>query len=491
MRVLIVSPYRTVAPHFENELEIAQRHIDQGDQVTMLACLGDLSGCDFNPGGDKDVCSECKLRRQHGLLQLTKRIKTLGFSSRRSSKSEAIGEHLPEAAFANLQSLKQTCVDDFDVGYATISSTVSQVRDPEVDIAANREMIEMFSGNALRVYRTLIDRFAVEKPDRVYVFNGRFASMRAVLRACQKTNVECLIHERGCDTRHYQLFRNHLPHNIAYVESRMRNHWQRANNDPNRDAQARDWFLDRVNGVEKNWHSFVKDQQRGALPAGWDPERHNIVLFTSSEDEFVAIGSSWSNRLYPDQTAAIESIADRLIGLRPDASIIVRMHPNQRAVRNAARFRLQGIQRPNVHVIPPGAKIDTYALLQAADTVATFGSSIGVEAVFWEKPSVLLGPCFYQNLKGPFRATSHDQAVGLLADNLQPAAEHEALIYGYWQNTHGIPFRYFEPGEDLFTGTFRGTRIYPKPPKTAARSLARKWRSIRKRIPLPKRPDAA
>ena len=214
--------------------------------------------------------------------------------------------------FVSIETLKQSVVRNFDVGYATLSSLVSQVRDPDVDLAQHQASLAAFSSAALQVYRSLLQRFQRERPDRVYVFNGRFAAMRAVLRACQQVGVECLIHERGCDTRHFQLFRNRLPHDIDYIHQRMQHHWDRAANSPDRYQEARAWFQGRVQRVERNWHCFVKRQRRGSLPEGWNPSHHNLVVFTSSEDEFVAIGNSWSNRLYDDQADAIHRFATQL-----------------------------------------------------------------------------------------------------------------------------------------------------------------------------------
>ena len=67
MDVAIFSPWRTVAPHFETELEIAQRHMDAGHNVTFISCLGELAACDFNPEADRSACQECRLRRADGM----------------------------------------------------------------------------------------------------------------------------------------------------------------------------------------------------------------------------------------------------------------------------------------------------------------------------------------------------------------------------------------------------------------------------------------
>ena len=119
--------------------------------------------------------------------------------------------------------------------------------------------------------------------------------------------------------------------------------------------------------------------------------------------------------------------------------------------------------------------------MRVADTVVTFGSTIGMEAVFWGKPSVLLAPSFYNQFRGPLQATDHEHAVELLAQDLMPATDHEALIYGYWCNTNGIPFKYFE-SNGLFSGTFKGEVVYAKEPSSFPRRIRKHLRSIKKRI---------
>ncbi|MGI9517230.1 MAG: hypothetical protein ACR2NP_09300, partial [Pirellulaceae bacterium] len=221
MKVLIVSPYRTVAPHFETELEIAQRHLDRGDQVSVVACLGELKGCDFNADAEHQQCQDCRLRRLHGIQTLNGKVSLRAIGKGQANESE------PSAISRarTIDELKRHEVDGFDLGYATLSSLVSLTRDPQPDLQQQNAAVTDISDNALRVWRAMNRLLDRQRPDRVYVFNGRFATLRAVLRACQKAGVDCFVHERGCDTRHFQLFKNRLPHEIDQVDLRMREHW--------------------------------------------------------------------------------------------------------------------------------------------------------------------------------------------------------------------------------------------------------------------------
>lgn len=454
MKIAIVSPLATVAPHFETEMEIAQRHIDQGDEVKLLSCEDGLGGCDFNAEGQLARCDQCVGRRWMGIDQLTGPVQCARLMPIPLSPS------LPDECWQSVQKLCEFRVGPFDVGYAVVSSLVSIIRDPQPDLSKHRELVLRLYRAAMITYARTQEFCGAWRPDRVYVFNGRFAATRAVLRACQASSVECWIHERGCDTHHFQVFVNRLPHDIEYMQQRMRQAWNDAVEKPDRDRIAATWFTDRVARVERNWHSFVKHQSLGRLPRNWNSGLRNVSIFTSSEDEFVSIGESWRNPLYENQVEALRQIIADLASLANPPHLYVRIHPNLRTVNNDYSRQLLDLKAPFATVIPPNDPTDSYELLKQSDQIVTFGSSIGIEAVFWDKPSILLGPCFYQGFVGIRQPKSHREAVELISAALPPSSDKSgALMYGYWFQTHGQRFKYFEP-RGLFEGLFKGRSLY-------------------------------
>lgn len=454
MKIAILSPMATVAPHFETELEIAQRHLDQGHEVDFLSCEDALGGCDFNADGRVTRCDECVGRRWMGIAQLSGRARQLAFSSIHKPAD------LPEDRLDSLANLCDLRIDEFDVGYAVVSSLVSIIRDPRPDLRAHRALIRRLFLAAWHTYRQTLEYCETKRPDRVYVFNGRFAAARAVLRACQARGVECWIHERGCDSHHFQTFVNRLPHDIGYMQDRIRQAWREAEKNADRAQIAATWFTDRVARVERNWHSFVKHQAHGRLPKDWDSSRRNITIFTSSEDEFVSIGESWRNALYESQLSALRRILGDLEQRTDRPHVYIRVHPNLRTVDNEYSRELLRISSPCATLIAPDDPTDSYELLRRSAAVVTFGSSIGIEAVYWERPSILLGPCFYQGFPGIYQPISHAEAITLLTQPLPPAADKTgALMYGYWFQTQGERFQYFQ-ATGLFEGLFRGKSLY-------------------------------
>lgn len=455
LRVAIVSGYRAVVPHFETELDIAQQHLDLGDEVTFIHCDGKLANCEFNPIKDQAICKNCCGRRQMGFEMLSKPVDQILFHN---------DELLPEGLstkFDSLASLIEYRWDGFDIGYAVLSSLVSFCRDPDPDLEKHADLIRNLMTTAWQTYQQSLSLFAKQTFDRVYVYNGRFAGMRSTLRACQKLNVDCYLHERGCDGQHFELLKNHLPHDLEAIEAIILAGWAAAD-ETVREQVGESWFLERYQRVEKVWHSFTKQQEHDRLPSDWDPARKNVAIFCSSDDEFVAIGDAWRNELYPNQVDGIEQIVIDMLAREPATQIYLRMHPNLTGVDNQRCRRMKSLDYDNLTVIEPDAEIDTYRLVRDSDLVVTFGSSVGAEAVYWGTPSVLLGPCFYQNLGGVYRAATHEQTLDLLTQQLEPTDKTGVLKYGYWFQTRGYPHRYFV-ASGLFDGQFKSQTIYARP----------------------------
>lgn len=456
MKILICTFFGQFTPHIETDLEIIQNHLDQGDSVTVVECRSELVACDINYPHDVGICSLCRSKRSKGFAELSGNIRLLPLL-RLTQNNKAELQQMP-SSFNTIEELQKFKIENLDLGYGVLSSIISMFRNPKPDLKKLSNIVRTLALSSLSVYRSIQNILDAGSYDRVYFYNGRYAPLRAVLRACQSRNVPFFTHERGCNLKHYALYENSLPHELTYVEKRIRDSWARAENDPDREKTATRFYDQRARGIIQSWHSFVKDQQADLLPEGWDPTRKNIVLFSTSQDEFVAIGDVWRNPIYGSQNEGIERIIASMKDLPEEFHLYLRIHPNQRYSRDELVEKLSGVSLPRVTVIFPADKISSYALLQHADKVVSFGSSMGIEATFLGKPSILAGICFYRNLDATYNPQSHEQVMNLIQADIPPKSRESALIYGFYMTTFGIPFRYFE-ASGIMEGTFRGKSL--------------------------------
>ena len=452
VNVVVLSTHPRWITHYGTELEIIQRHLDDNDTVVHLHCDAVQSACDYNPEHSASKCRKCIRVCREGLALLSAAVPTLSFLDLSPADREEMAR-IPKT-FSTEADLRGFRIDNFDIGWAVLSSVISSIRDPKPDLSRYADLIHRFMYAALTVYRSVqhyLDRHGV---DRVYVFNGRLASCRAVLRACQSRNVTCLIHERGCDLQHYELYRDTMPVDIAYVESEIAAYWDKAAADPKRDETGIRFFTERARGQVQNWYSFVTSQREGLLPEDWDPGKTNLVIFNSSEDEFAAIGDEWRNPLYPTQRDGLRRIIGSLGGWKENFHVYLRIHPNLRTVDNEDTRGVLRLSAPFLTVIPPDSPVSTYALIAQADRVLSFGSTVGIEAVYWGTPSILAGLSLYRDLGGTYNPGSHDELMTLLKTELSPKDKTAALMFGYYYASFGIRYKYYR-ATSVTQGTFR------------------------------------
>lgn len=133
----------------------------------------------------------------------------------------------------------------------------------------------------------------------------------------------------------------------------------------------------------------------------------------------------------------------------------MRVHPNLAGTQQSYLDLLSSLNHSKFIVIPAESKISTYSLLFKCDKVITFGSSVGVEATYWGKPSILLGTCFYKHLDVAYMPETTDHLLELLESELQPIDNKLGCIKmaNHWLNP-GTPVSgySFKGGKGYFNG---------------------------------------
>lgn len=442
-------------PHIETELELIQLHLDKGDTVYHFVCNMHLLSCDYNPNGDLLKCMACVSKRNKGqaLLENTDHYHEIKISD---FEYKALNT-APKLNFNSVAELRKYKIDNFEIGDASLSSLVSIVRDPEPDLQFYKEMLSKIILSADYCYHYFQKVLSTYNIDTFYNFNGRFATNRAALRAAQKLGIHSHIHERGSNYKSYELYQNVLPHDILPFSKTAEKAW---NDYPDVEAKNKighGFYQDRVVGKEQGWISFIKDQKKGMLPENWDDAADNIVIFSSSEDEYVSIGEEWDLGVFESQNALMLKLMNdpRL----SEKKIWVRLHPNMQSMAKKYLDRTYATLQGSLEVILPDSPINSYDLINAAPKIITFGSTVGIEATYWGKPSILIGPSFYKYFDVTYNPNDYEELVAmLLQKDLKPLPQENTLPYGFFINNFGFEFQIFKP-INLFEGTFKGVDL--------------------------------
>lgn len=440
MKILFYSTYHFNTETFGPYLECIQNHLDAGDEVEFISCDGELSSCQVNPEHSLIKCLACKNFRNNGLDCLKTQIKRHSISS--ILPKHDVQNMLGNIDYSSITNFKEVYIENFDIGISVLSSIVSIYRDADLNLLKYKDLIEKQWQSSYWVYEAIKKIINQNNYDLVYVFNARFATLRACLRACESTGTKCYVLEEGRNRQSYSIFPEVMPHSIAYYEKMIRKYWSDAKDD--KEILAMQYLTSRSESKNDRVGFFTENQAKGLLPHSWNSDKINIAIFTSSEDEFVAIGKEWDNPIYKNQVEAINKIISEF---KTDSAFqfYIRIHPNLKGLINESVTDLLKINQTNVEVISPASKISTYALMKSADKIVSFGSSVGIESPAFDKVSILAGKSLYMNLGSTYNPTSYEELIALIREKeLAPKDKTGSLMYAYMLLNFGKDYHHFK-----------------------------------------------
>ena len=451
MKKIFIFETTNATPHLETSLEISKNHLDHGD-VVFYQFLG--HALDYSEYLLKDrvlFCSRWLPEVRGASLLKHERFNFTNLSSDIMIR----GLKLPE--FPDLESLARYKYENYNAGLSALSSLVTNSKSFRPCLRENRRLLEEILLSGISTYEYCRKVIRTENPDRIYLFNGRFANNRAILDAALQSGVDVRIHERGAHKYHYSV--NHfMPHDFAKIRELMTKAWPAAPED--RFAVAKNFFSNLRGRVEVGWTSFTANQKhsfsRNECTSG--PEKRLVAYFSSTDDEYVAVGDIVKWDRWPDQLSAVRSLIE-VVRKDPNLELVIRLHPHLSKKHPYDLECWREMELPvNAQILDPLDPTDSYSLLEQADVVVTSGSTIGIEAVYWGKPSVCLGPSLYSQLEAVYLPADERELAETLSRHDLLAVPDKALPYGYYMATNGIPFMYYK-ADTLFGGRFMGVNL--------------------------------
>ena len=457
MKVLFFSSYMAT-PHFETELELMEEHLKKGDEIIQIVCNGILKSCYANIDKNEELCKLCISKRKLGVELLSKPVQVIDIVKYIDKNLEI---KLP--FFRNLEELTQINHSNFDIGYAVKSTLVDFSRKSLPEIDENELIIKKIFLSGYEIY------FAFEKlllkltPSLVYTFNGRTVNEKAVQKVCEKLNINYFSHERGNSKEFYEIFENSIPHLFFNKSTTYNDFWDTGVLD--KVKIANEFYQNKIKGLDKNWLSFTQNQTLGKLPLSWDFTAHNIVIYNSTEFENASLGKDWEFPYYKNQNEAIITINNffNVNKMPVEFKIYLRIHPNIKDNFHEEEdlITLLG-ENLNIEIISSKSDVSTYELMKNASKVVSFGSTTGIEATWFRKPSILYGLAFYEELGATYNVYSVNELVHLMLDiKLPPKSLEGTLKYAYYVQSFGKPFKYYRP-KTLFSGCFKGVDLNEK-----------------------------
>lgn len=413
MHTLVHIPTGLSTPELEIMLSKAQGVLDEGSALTVVTCAGGSGyACSLNTHGIRATCSVCKAMVNKGLALIEgdyERIETPAQFPVPSIDADRA------ALLSDRWAIKAYAVDGVDVGQAAYSSYIAQSRDQDLEGRLVRSALNQLLATTEQLGPWFRELLSTKRFRRIILYNGRQNQYRPLLRVSRQMGLSVDVMEySGQEANCVYMFKDQLPQDLEVLQQAINECWMNFTGDVVEAAESY-YAFKRAGGFVNDHRSYVLGQTRGLLPEGWDPTKHNVAIFNSSEDEYTAIGGEYDKTLYVNQTEAMHRLCESLKD-DPDVILWLRIHPNLSNVHwsFAEKLLLLEERYKNVRVIPGDSKVSTYDLLDACNTAVSFGSTMGIEAIYWGKPSILLGRCVYERFGSVYVPHTHEEAVGLI-----------------------------------------------------------------------------
>ena len=405
--------------------EAVEKQKDPDNDVLFVYCGGICEMCLFNKKGSKPLCRFCSRVIKKTLDSYSVRNEPLS--------SYVISREPVRFSYDSSEDLRSLKYRDVYIGLGFMSGYISSTRNLNPEI--NNESRAYFDAHLqqdarmIDAFYNLVEQF---KPEGVYTFNGRYEEVRHVYDICKSLNIHLFLNEgfRKDGLWKKVMFEDHLPHDIKYWVSRRDYSWDHYNmSEEEKNKLGHSFYLCRRHGVYSGDKIYIKDQIVGSIP-DIDPSNINIAIMNSSEDEYAAVGADWDLlKFFPTQYEGIIYLVEHSA---PQVHYYLRIHPNLKGINYKYHTKLLELpkQYKNITVIPADSSISTYSLLDAVDKVVVFGSTMGVESVYWNKPVINLGPALYSYDNICYEPKDLADLDKLIIDDLKPLFNDTIIRYG-------------------------------------------------------------
>jgi hypothetical protein len=445
MRILSIESF-SVKPHFETAIEIALKNKDDGNVVYFVF---------YNIFYDlKRLPGHLNFSFWQNVRWLRKDNKKVNFFLNKLKKE---GVKVQSISFFNfiyflrafkyalfhpvdIESLKKYNFDKVNLGIGAVSTYISRCKLENPKIDRFGLTIKKLLFEAALSYQMTNRLLKIVKPDLVYTFNGRFSVENAIVQACIKNKVCIKLHERGANFEKYEIYDFPL-HSFKNFEKKIQKYWDESDKKCRNEISI-NYFNKKREGIDTNWMSFNNFYNNSIILP--QTNKKKVVYFSSSDDEFAALDFTDKQPIFSNQRECIQYLIS-FFNKNKDFLFIVRNHPNISSKHKFDKQYWDSLQGENLILFESTSSVNSYDLIDYADIVLCFNSTIGIEATFWSKPSVLLGLSYYRFLDCTYNPKNIIDFEHLIYSKLVPKKQELCYPYGYFLNTFGCNYKYYKP----------------------------------------------
>lgn len=453
-----------VSPHLETSLEIACRHLDRGDH------------CKIFSWGHIVPYTECYQSthdntppREYFLLSQIKNVYKNNFDFTFDMPCN-LDIETPSFNFRTINELLDYTWNDLPLGISVASSLISFYKSESLDLSKSPYKDYVYNSCLAYIHSYYWTECILksQKPNLVYIFNGRYPCVNAVAECCKVHEIKLYYHERGSSDDKY-LICSDPPHSTLGWHQRAKTHFIHSLNCGVSFQEIKDksdnWFTSRRSSSAQA--KIRADEYINLKLNGLTDYKKIITYFHSSNDEYAALSKDLlPPKYWESQITALLSLIVELNEQGTAYHLFIKLHPTVNIRPYELNLFAIFSKFKNTTVIFPEENICSYYLAEKSDLSIVYNSTIGIELAFLGLPVISLAPSLYSRLKILEEAWSHTRLNRLLnkhivANNqgfkhsqLDKRREIGCILYGYYMATFGINYQYYMP-QSSNSGSFK------------------------------------
>lgn len=297
--------------------------------------------------------------------------------------------------------------------------------------------------------------------NEIITVNGRYVVDGAVVQACIESHVKCsLLEAAGSSPGFYEKYEI-SPHDIPSVQEMHKEFWEGAGSD--RNIVAERGLQKKFLGADNPGFNFRQYFTEEFNVAHNQTSQKLAAFFPSSDREFAIFPEfNWRDSFGGSQSDAF--LAFNRIAKANGYRVVVRVHPvdskssrdlqdNYAETEDAIWRKLCSVSE--AEIIESRSQISSYDLINKADLCATYASSISIECILLEKPTLILGESEISYCVPEICAFNEADLNAKFNQGI-PIMNKEALYpYGYWLESAGRKpklFKFISDHEVYFEG---------------------------------------
>lgn len=308
------------------------------------------------------------------------------------------------------------------------------------------EMEQYFFNSTANLITLLQNEFNFNE---VITVNGRYIVDGAVVQACAESLIKCRLIEGVGSTPVRYLIYEVSPHDIPSVQELHKELWKGAG--PERDIIAEKGLQKKLSGVDAPGFDYRANFKEGYQAAHNRTSFKTAAFFPSTEREFAIFPEFiWRESFGGSQAEAF--FAFNRIAKANGYRVVVRVHPVDGKSDKKSQDRFAETEdaiwrklcaKSETEIIESRSPVSSYDLIKKADLCATYASSISIECILLEKPTLILGNSDHSYCVPEICAFNEADLNTKFSEGI-PMISKEALYpYGYWLESAGTPLRLF------------------------------------------------